>query len=126
MSSLATRFQWSASSTNSTPITNTVAATIQAAPSTATVGQTGSQIALTDLYIVNNSATVSTLINILAGATVVFTGYLPASTAALVTVPLVVNFQTPIQCGKGNALTIQAVTTGANIYWNAAGFFFNS
>jgi hypothetical protein len=124
MSSLSTRYQWSNTS-GATAITDNAVHPILAAPSFPGT-TTGSQIALTDIDIVNTSATVSTLVAILAGVTIVAIFSLPASTAALVQVAVARSYDTPLQIGKNVALNIQCVTSGANVYWNAAGFYFNS
>ena len=119
MSAFATRFMWQSSSTNATPIIDTTLTVLKAAP---TALDAGSTIALTDIDIVNTHATVTTLVNLLVGATVVATFNLPALGAN----PVFKSFTTPIIAPKGSAISIQAVTTGANIYWNARGFTLNN
>ncbi len=127
MSSFSTRYQWQATSGSASPITGNTAVTVQA---TATAAQLAlgypTNLALTDLEMVNTSATVPTVVNLVSNSVVLATYYLPASTVALVQVPVQANYTTPIQAGKGNGFTLQAVTTGANIYWNARGFFFTN
>lgn len=94
------------------------------ATSTAIVaaGATNVRHFVTDVEIVNTSATVSTLISILDGATVIWTGYFPAITAALPVSPMICQFSTPLSGTAATALNIKANTTGANIYWNVQGF----
>jgi len=98
-----------------TAITNATAAVIVAAV-------TNKKHYLTDLHIVNTHASVSTLVSILDGTTVIWTGYVPAITAALQVAPLIVQFSTPLSNTVGASISIKANTTGANIYWSATGF----
>ena len=70
----------------------------------------------------NTSATVSTNISILDGSTVIWTGYVPAMTTALVLVPNQVEFRTPLKGTAATALNIQCGTTGASVYYNVQGF----
>lgn len=118
---------WQATSGSAAPIVDTTNTTMKATPTAADLQNgSGSTIALTDLEVTNTHASVNTLMNVLCGATVVATFYCPAVTAALVAVPILRSFATPIIAPKGSAITIQAVTTGANVYWNARGFTFNT
>jgi hypothetical protein len=106
---------WSATS-GATPLATATATVVKAAIADPV------SIYLTDLQIVNVHATVSTVITILDDTTVVWTGYLPAMTVALVAVPVNAQLSAPIKITAGKALNIKAVTTGATIYWNAQGF----
>lgn len=128
MSALATRFMWQASSGSAAPIVDTTLTVVKAAPTAADLANgSGSTLALTDLEIVNTNATNATLVNVISGAaTVIATFYLPAVTAALAAVPVQRSFATPLIVPKGNNISLQAVTTGAALYWNARGFTFNS
>jgi hypothetical protein len=128
MSSLATRYQWSSTSGSASPITTTSAVTVQAAPAASTTNAnppSGSQIALTDLELCNSSTTACN-INVVANSVVLATFYLPAGPANTNASTVVANFTTPIQCGRGNALTLVSTANSVNVYWNARGFTFNS
>lgn len=127
MSSFATRQLWNATSGSAAPITGTALTTIIVNPTAAQLANgTGSNLFLSSLQLVNNSATVATLVNVVSGAsTVVATFYLPAQTASVDTLPVSVVFGQPLPGTVGAALNLQAVTTGANIYWNAQGFYAN-
>lgn len=70
----------------------------------------------------NTSATVSTTVSILDGASVIWTGYLPATTAALPVVDLQVVFPTPLRGTAATALNVQLGTTLASVYYNAQGY----
>lgn len=70
----------------------------------------------------NNSATVSTTVSILDGATVLWTGFLPATTAALPVVAVEVNFPTPLRGTAATAMNIQLGTTLSSVYYNVQGF----
>jgi hypothetical protein len=75
------------------------------------------------LQLYNTSATVSTNISILDNATVIWTGFLPATTAALPVVDLEVVFNTPLRAITANqTMSIQCGTTGASVYYNVQGF----
>jgi len=106
---------WSASS-GTTPLATNTATLVKAFIADPV------SIFLTDLQIVNIHATVSTVISLLDDTTVIWTGYLPAMTVALVNVPINVQFSAPIKITVGKSLNIKAVTTGATIYWNAQGY----
>lgn len=76
----------------------------------------------TALQLYNSSATVSTTVSILDGVTVIWTGYLPATTAALAVVPIHVVFPTPLKGSAATALNIQCGTTGSSVFYNAEGY----
>lgn len=77
---------------------------------------------VTGIHAVNVSATVGTTFSILDGATPIWTSFLPATTAALVEVPITKVFNTPLRASPGNAINVQCGTTGATVYWNLQGF----
>jgi len=99
-----------------TPLATNTSTTAHAA------GAAGVRNYVTDIHIVNTSATVSTTFSILDGATVIFTTYLPASTAALVEIPVTIHLETPLKGTAATALNVQCGTTGAAVYWNVLGF----
>ena len=75
------------------------------------------------MQIYNNSATVSTLVSILDGAsTVIWTGYLPATTAALPVVPLHITFPTPLKGTAATAMNIRLGTVSASVFYNVQGY----
>ena len=106
---------WSASS-GVTPLAT--------ATSTLLIASAGSGLRnyLSGCQIYNTSATVSTNVSILDGASVKWTGYLPAMTVALVLVPSSVQFITPIRGSAATAMNIQLGTTGASVYYNCQGY----
>jgi hypothetical protein len=77
---------------------------------------------VTGAQIYNNSATTSTLVSILDGATVLWTGFLPATTAALPIVPTRVTFATPLRGTAATAMNIQLGTAGASVFYNVQGY----
>ena len=77
---------------------------------------------LTGLQIVNTSASVSTTVTILDGAAVIWTGYLPATSASLQALPIIIQFITPLKGTAATALNIQLGTTAASVYYNAQGY----
>ena len=85
-------------------------------------GAAGVRNYVTDIHVVNTSATVGTTFSILDGASVIWTTFLPASTAALVEIPVTVQFQTPLKGSAATALNVQCGTTGAAVYYNVSGF----
>ncbi len=76
----------------------------------------------TALQIVNTSTTVSTLVTILDGSTVIWTGYLPAVASGSQPVFLNVVFPTPLKGSTATAMNIQLATTAASVYYNAQGY----
>lgn len=110
----ASAFGWQYATPIASPITTTTAVTLKAAGA-------GVSSHLTGLQIINTHATVSTIVTVKDGSTVIWTGFVPATTAALPIVPLIVNFQTPLKGSPNSALTFVANTTGANIFVNAQG-----
>ncbi len=79
---------------------------------------------LDSMQLINASATVPTVVTILDGATVIWTGYLPCTVVGLNTlqaVPVPVVFQNPLKCAANSALSIKLGTTGAAVYWSAQG-----
>lgn len=76
----------------------------------------------TAIQLYNTSATVSTTVSILDGATVIWTGFVPATTAALPVVDVHVVLPTPLRGTAATALNIQCGTTGASVYYNVQGY----
>jgi len=85
-------------------------------------GAAGVRNYVTDIHVVNTSATVGTTFSILDGASVIWTTYLPASTAALVQTPVTQKFETPLKGTAATALNVQCGTTGAAVYYNVSGY----
>lgn len=77
---------------------------------------------VTAVQLYNTSATVSTTVSILDGASVIWTGYLPATTAALPVVAVNFSFPTPLRGTAATAMNIQLGTTAAAVYYNAQGY----
>lgn len=108
--------EWQASSGETALATTTVTAL-------KTAGATGVRNYITGIQLYNNSATVSTLASILDGAsTVIWTGYLPATTAALPVVPLNITFPTPLKGTAATAINIRLGTTASSVFYNAQGY----
>lgn len=85
---------------------------------------TGLSNFIDSLQLTNTSASVSTVVTLLDGATIIWTGYLPATVAtlnALQAMPLLIVFQNPIKCSANAALSMKLGTTGAAVYWSAQG-----
>ena len=117
------RNQWQATSGETALATNASTPIIAAAQVSNPDGtKTPLRNFLTDLELFNINATVSTVVSILDGSTVIWTGYVPAMTATLNIVPVIVNFTTPLKGSVNSALNIRCGTTGASLYWNARGF----
>jgi hypothetical protein len=114
------QYQWQATS-GLTPLATATATQVQPAQPAANIGATRNYV--TSFSFVNTSATVSTTVTILDGVTVIWTGFLPAQTAALQAVPVVVALNTPLKGSPTTALNIQLGTTGASVYWNVGGFW---
>jgi len=106
---------WQASS-GLTALATTTSTQLKAA------GAAGVRNYVTALQLYNTSATVSTTVTILDGSTVIWAGFLPATTASLPVVDLEVNFPTPLRGTAATAMNIQLGTTSANVYYNAQGF----
>lgn len=106
---------WQASS-GTTPLATNTSTALKAA------GAASIRNYVTGLQVWNNSATVSTTISILDGASVIWTGYAPATTAALAVVPIEVVFLTPLKGTAATAMNIQCGTTGSSIFYNAQGY----
>lgn len=85
-------------------------------------GTSGIRNYVTSLQLYNTSATVSTTVSILDGSTILWTGFLPATTAALPIVPTIVEFLSPLKGTAVTALNIQLGTTLASVYYNVQGY----
>lgn len=107
---------WNYSTPIASPITNTTAVAIQPA-----VVNQGTYI--TDLQIYNTSATVSSIVTIQSGSTVIWSGYVPAVTTTSPLVPVSINFVTPLRIFAGQAANVVVNTTGANVFVSAQGYF---
>ena len=110
--------EWQASSGTTPLATNTSTAAKAAAGA-------GIRNYVTDIHVVNNSATVSTTFSILDGASVIWTTYLPATTAALPVVPVTKEFITPLKGTAATALNVQCGTTSASVFYNVSGYQHN-
>lgn len=107
---------------NLSATSGTTALTTNTSTAAFAAAATGLRNFCTAIQAYNTHATVSTTFSILDGSTVIFTGFLPAITAALVLVPLVVVFPTPLKGSAATAMNVQCGTTGANVYWNLEGY----
>lgn len=85
-------------------------------------GAAGVRNYVTGIQAYNNSATVSTTFSILDGAAVIWTGFLPATTAALPVVDLIAILQNPLRGTAATALNVQCGTVGASVFWNVQGY----
>lgn len=85
-------------------------------------GAAGIRNYCTAIQLYNSSATVATTVTILDGAVVLWTGFLPATSAALQLLGVEVVFPTPLRGTAATALNIQLGTTAANVYYNAQGY----
>lgn len=110
--------EWSATS-GTTPLTTNSQTQLQAAQSA------GIRTYATSAQFYNTSATVSTTVSIQDGSTVIWTGYLPATTAALPIEPINVIFKTPLKGTAGTAFNLILGTTSASVYYNVQGFHNN-
>ena len=106
---------WNYATPVASPITNDTAVTIKAAVQ-------GNRNYITSLQVFNTHATVSTIVTVQKGSTVLWTGFVPAITAALPLTPLIITFPNPFSGDTNQALTFKANTTGANIYISAQGY----
>lgn len=107
---------WQYATPIASPITNTTAVALKAA------GAAGVRNYVTAIQIYNSSATVSSIVTIQDDTTVIWTGYVPAVTAALVLVPLQVTFPTPLRGTAAKAMNFVVNTTGANVFVSAQGY----
>lgn len=107
--------EWQASS-GTTPLAVATSTTLKAA------GGSGIRNYVTAIQCYNNSATVATTVSILDGASVIWTGYLPATTAALPVVPVQVVFRTALKGTAATAMNIQLGTTASSVFYNVQGF----
>lgn len=87
-----------------------------------TAGAAGVRNYATGCQFVNTSATVSTTVSLLDGATVIWTSFLPATTAALPVVAIMPVFPTPLQGTAATAMNVQLGTTLAAVYYNCQGY----
>ena len=118
----STRYIWNSTS-GTTPLATTTSTLVNAAQSS--TDYNGNTIKLrnylTDLSFVNNSST-PTVISILDGSTVIWSGFADHNPSSQPAVPVAINLITPLKGSPNTALNIQCATTAANIYWSASGF----
>lgn len=110
--------EWTATS-GTTPLATATSTQLQTAQGT------GIRNFVTDIHLVNTSATVSTTVSILDNATVIWTTFLPATTAALPIESVTIRFETPLKGTAATALNIQCGTTAAAVYYDVGGFHNN-
>lgn len=106
---------WNATS-GTTPLATTTSTQLKAA------GAASIRNFVTSCQFYNNSAVVATDVEILDGAAVIWTGWLPATTAALPVVPIDANFHTPLRGTAATAMNVKLGTTGASVYYNCQGY----
>lgn len=106
---------WQATS-GTTPLATTTSTQLKAA------GAASIRNFVTACQFYNTSATVSTTVSLLDGASNIWTGYLPATTAALPVVPIQVDFPTPLRGTAATAMNVQLGTTSASVYYNCEGY----
>lgn len=76
------------------------------------------RIYITALLVTNSHATVGTLVNILSGSTVIWSGYAaPAGGGYAISFPI------PLRCGANEAVNLQCGTNGSNVYGSVNGFW---
>lgn len=114
--SISTVPAWSYSTPVASPITNTTPVVLKAAPA-----GTG-KVYLTGLQVYNTSATVASVVTVLKASTVIWTGYVPLTSASLQIRPIEITFPTPVETGAAQALNFVVNTTGANVFVSAQGF----
>lgn len=102
---------WQYATPIASPITNTTAVAVKAA------GAASIRNYVTSVQYQNTSATAS-IVTLQDGATVVWTGYAPAS----MTVPAVVTFNTPIRGTAATAMNFVVNTTATNTFVSAQGY----
>lgn len=102
---------WQYATPIASPITNTTGVAIKAA------GAASIRNYVTGLQMINTSATAS-VVTLQDGATVVWTGYLPAS----MTTMICVEFPTPIRGTAATAMNFVVNTTGTNTFVSAQGY----
>lgn len=105
---------------------NSLGAALATATATVMAAAPGAGLSnyLDSIQMINASANVPTVVTILDGSTVIWTGYLPCTVVGLNTlqaVPVPVVFQNPIKATANTALSIKLATTGAAVYWSAQG-----
>lgn len=101
-----------------TPIASPITGTTAVAMMPAVAGQ---GYYVKNLQVFNTSSTVSSVITIQSGSVVVWTGFIPATTAALPLMPIIVDFITPVRIFSGQALNFVVNTAGASIYVSSQG-----
>lgn len=76
------------------------------------------------LQIYNSDLTVATEVEVKDGSTVIWRILVPAGrTAGALTAPMSFTFPMPLRTTAGNALNVAAVTTAAEVYVNAQGYY---
>lgn len=113
--SVAHAADWQYATPIATPIADTTAVVLKAA-------STNARNYVTGLQIVNTSAVVSSVVTVQNGTTVIWTGFVPATTAALQVVPVNIEFKTPLKGSFGTAMNFKVNTTGASVFVSAQGY----
>ena len=105
---------WQAT-TGITPLATTISTLVKAAVPNYSIYITGVQA-------FNNAAAVSTLISLLDNATVIWTGYLPLTTATVPPSPIFFTLHVPLKVSAGQPLNLQLGTTAASVFYNLQGY----
>jgi hypothetical protein len=102
---------WAYATPSGTPIANTTDVVIKAAAA-------GKRHCVASMQIYNTHATVSTLVVVKDGTTVIWTGYTKAAGAGWCEVMLGVPLRTSINA----ALSVACITTGSSVFVNMQGY----
>lgn len=105
---------WQYATPIATPITGTTAVALNAAA-------TNARNYVTGLQIVNTHATVSSIVTVQDGTTVIWTGFVPAANSLQIQ-PVNIEFKTPLKGSFGTAMNFKVNTTGSNIIVSAQGY----
>jgi hypothetical protein len=81
----------------------------------------GYEIFITDLYAVNDHASVACLVSLLDDTTVIFTAFAPISAAGLPPVPINKVWKKPLKVTVAKQLNIKCSAAGS-VHWNVGGF----
>jgi len=95
-------------------VTTSTAIPLMAAPADGTTANFCDSI-----QFINTSVLVSTVVTLLDGANIVWTGFLPANAVGLQIIPQNYTFRSPIKAV--GALSLKLATSGASVYWSAQG-----
>lgn len=88
-------------------------------------GVAGQEVHCTAIQVIDADATVDTEVVLKdGGSTVIWRIFLPAArNAAGFSQPVSFTFPLPLRCTAGNALNVAAITTSAELYVNAQGYY---